>query len=69
MSYQLEREMEFRVSRYRSEAAVRRAIPRGRGLRRLAATLRRLADRIEERAANGSFAGEARTVVIQGRNQ
>lgn len=68
MSYLLEREMKDRVSRYRDEAASRRALPRGQFRYRLASTLHRLADRIDGRALGNRFAGEGQRVVMQGRN-
>lgn len=69
MSYQLEREMHDRVSRFHDEAAARRSIPRGILRHRLATTLHKLADRIDERAMGNRFAGEGQRVVLQGRNQ
>ncbi|HEX7005418.1 MAG TPA: hypothetical protein VF168_14635 [Trueperaceae bacterium] len=69
MSYLLEREMEYRVNRYHGEAAVHRAVPRGRALHRLASTLHGLADRLEERARSAGHPSEPSTVALQGRNQ
>ena len=68
MSYQLEREMQDRVSRFQDEAAAQRSIPRGKLRHRLAKTLHKLADRIDERAMSNRFAGEGQRIVLQGRN-
>lgn len=69
MSYQLEREMQYRVDQYRREAAVRRAVPGGKVLRQLAVALRRVADLLEARATGKVFLSEGSDVVLQGRNR
>ena len=68
MSFKLEREMQDRLMQYHAEAAVGRALPKGRLQRRVARTLRSLADRLEQRSGGG-FVGEVSSVVLQGRNQ
>jgi hypothetical protein len=66
VSYQLEREMHDRVSRYQQEAEVRRSLPHKSLRARLAHALHRLADRLEPRHA-GPLPGE-RQIAFPGRN-
>jgi hypothetical protein len=67
VSFQLEREMHDRVSRYRQEADARRAVPRKSLRAGLARMLHGLADRLEPPPA-APLGNERRTVALQGRN-
>jgi hypothetical protein len=69
VSYQLEREMHDRVTRYLAEAAVQRELPHGKVRSRLAAALRSLADRMEPRRLDSQFPVECGPVALHGRNR
>ncbi|MEX2536381.1 MAG: hypothetical protein WD273_12370 [Trueperaceae bacterium] len=68
MSYQLERELQERVSRYHNEAAVRRHVPASNYRHAVAVALRRLADRLEPRQLRPGLSGERAPVAFEGRN-
>jgi hypothetical protein len=68
VSYQLEREMRERVSRYQEEADLRRSLPHSSFRSRLARALRAVADRVEPARFESAIPGERRSALVNGRN-
>jgi hypothetical protein len=68
VSYQLEREMHERVSRYQEEADLHRLLPHPSLRSRVARALRAVADRVEPARLDSAFPGEHLSALLNGRN-